>query len=454
MSDAVQPNFLAAVIGAGPAGLYAARKLAENGVRVAIFNRDIKPGGLAEYGIYPDKYKMKDGLRKQFRQILAHPLIDYYGNVTVCSGGTLNIGDLMASCFQAIVVATGAQGTKWLGLEGEYLRGVYHAKDIVYHYNRLPPFAERPYPIGRRVALIGAGNVMMDVAHWLIHEVKVDEVVTVVRRGPADVKFTKDEAKNVARNFDLAALEAELTRVAGVVEAAGQDVTAARQLFIAPLAKALQPVSETRFRFEFLASPKRILGERGRTVALEVEDNTLVRAGEQTRAKGLGTTRRLDVETVIFCIGDTVDCDFCLPTQHDEYAKVAEPRFPVNGISYEAYDPINRQPFGNIFLAGWARQASDGLVGVARKDGESAAEAVLHFLHTLPPMPNPEADLRQFILKLAQSNPQVVCKSQLPLLDMAEQTEAQRLGLPEFKFATNDEMLRVVSSTPIQSQEA
>ena len=123
--------YLVAVVGAGPAGLFAARHLAAEGVRVVLFNRDIKPGGLAEYGIYPDKLKMKDGLRKQFKLALASPLVDYYGNTRVCGSGNLTIYDLVASCFQAILVTTGAQGTKWLGLDGEYMRGVYHAKDLV-----------------------------------------------------------------------------------------------------------------------------------------------------------------------------------------------------------------------------------------------------------------------------------------------------------------------------------
>ena len=75
-------NYFVAVIGAGPAGLFAARELANQGVHVAIFNRDIKPGGLAEYGIYPEKHSMKEGLRKQFRQTLDMENIDYYGNVS------------------------------------------------------------------------------------------------------------------------------------------------------------------------------------------------------------------------------------------------------------------------------------------------------------------------------------------------------------------------------------
>ena len=80
-------RYSVAVIGAGPAGLFAARELANQGVHVVIFNRDIKPGGLAEYGIYPDKVKMKIGLRNQFKQTLSLPEVEYYGNITVGNSG-------------------------------------------------------------------------------------------------------------------------------------------------------------------------------------------------------------------------------------------------------------------------------------------------------------------------------------------------------------------------------
>ena len=146
-----------AVIGAGPAGLFGARELANNGVRVALFNRDIKAGGLAEYGIFLDKHIMKEGLRKQFRQVLEHTNIDYYGNVSIGGNADFTFDEIKAMGFDAILVSAGAQGTKWLGLPGEDLEGVYHAKDLVYHYNGLPPFSEKKFRLGKRCAIIGAG---------------------------------------------------------------------------------------------------------------------------------------------------------------------------------------------------------------------------------------------------------------------------------------------------------
>ena len=86
---------MVAVIGAGPAGLFAARELAQQGAYVFIFNRDIKPGGLAEYGIYPGKTKMKEGLRSQFRQLLATPGIEYYGNLAIGQNADLTLDVLV-----------------------------------------------------------------------------------------------------------------------------------------------------------------------------------------------------------------------------------------------------------------------------------------------------------------------------------------------------------------------
>ncbi len=430
-----------AVVGAGPAGLYAARKLAAAGVKVALLNRDIKPGGLAEYGIYHNKYRMKNGLRKQFRKILQNTNIAYFGNLTVGENGHLTLDDLRHMGFDAILVTVGAQGTKWLGLEGEDLKGVYHAKDIVYHYNQLPPYSQKEFFIGRRAALIGVGNVMVDIARWLTRDLKIDSVIAVARRGPAEVKFDKAEFVHIAANLDLEAFEAEMERVRARMEAVGQDVEAARQFILSALEKADPSVSDTRFSFAFLSSPKRLLGDaEGRVHALEVEDTALeLRENGDTKAVRLGTTRLLDVDTVIFCIGDRVDEHFGLPVEWNEFVKNPEPRFPVDGISYEAYDPEKKAPIEGVFVAGWARKASYGLVGMARQDGERGAQAVLQYLETLPPKSgDPLAALENHLRALPQP---VISKDDWLHLTEIEQAEAEKRGLPAFKFGTNEEML-------------
>lgn len=428
-------QFFVAVIGAGPAGLFGARELANLGARVVLFNRDIKPGGLAEYGIYPNKYIMKTGLRKQFRQVMELPNLDYYGNVTIGTQGDLTLDDLRALGFQAILVTAGAQGTKWLGLPGEELQGVYHAKDVVYFYNDLPPYSQKSYFFGKRCAVIGAGNVMLDITHYLSRELKVDEVIAIVRRGPAEIKFDKKEMEYVIDNLDQAALDAEITRVTPIMQAVGQDPAAARASILEALPKALPKVSDTCFRFEFLASPVQMIGdENGHLKQVELEDNILVQANGDTKAKGTGNKRRLDVETVVFAIGDKVDEGFGLPVEWNEFVKNQAPRFPIDGTSYES-------PFEDTFVGGWSRKASSGLVGYARKDGTNASKAVWQYLQTKQPI---EPNVQAVAEKMKNLGKPVVVKDDVKKLEAIEQAEAQKRGLEAFKFSTNDEMLQAV----------
>jgi len=443
------PNrYQVVVIGAGPAGLFAARHLAIQGAHVVLLNRDIKPGGLAEYGIYHNKYKMKEGLRKQFRQILEFPGIEYYGNIRVGLSSGLSLEDLQGMGFQAVLVTVGAQGTKWLGLLGEELKGVYHAKDIVYHYNKLPPQSTQEFLIGKKVAIVGVGNVMMDIAHWLIREKQVDEVVAVARRGPAEVKFSKKEMENIARNLDLDHLDREFERVKPIMQAIGQDVEAAHDFILSGLPKALEPVSLTRFRLDFLASPTRLFGDHeGSVCGLEVEDTTLVPQNGDTKARGLGTKRVIEADTVIFCIGDRVDDDFGLPVQWNEFVKNPNPAYPVNDLSYEAFDPKLGKAIDGVFVAGWSREASSGLVGVARKDGENGANAIVEYLKTKLTNVD-EAQLMQILHQKFNSlgNPEIT-KEQVWKLEERERNEAERLGVEDFKYKTNIEMLEVISQS-------
>lgn len=436
-----------AVIGAGPAGIFAARQLAEAGLPVALINRDVKPGGLAEYGIFYNKYKMKLGLRRQFHRIMETPNINYYGNLTVRQNSPVNLNALKAMGFKAIMVTVGAQGTKWLGLPGEELKGVYHAKDLVYHYNQLPPYGTQEFEIGERVILIGAGNVMLDIANYCIRDLKVKKVITVVRRGPADVKFDKKELQTVARNLDLDDLDAEVAKSAPVLEAVGQDPQGAKAFILSGLLQADESVSDTRFVMRFLATPKAIVGnDEGKVTGLEVEHTTLkLRDNGRTSAVGLGTTEIIEGDTVIFCIGDRVSTSFGLPLDRwKEFAKNPDPSFPVDDISYEAYDEANQKPLKGIFLAGWAREASSGLVGTARKDGQKGADAMMQYLATLPAKGDPKAPFEALDALIADQYPPVVRSEDYRRLAEIEEAKAEELGIEYFKFNSNEEMFEAM----------
>lgn len=437
-----QNAYLAAVIGAGPAGLFATKELAAHGVFVCLFNRDIKPGGLAEYGIYPDKHKMKDGLRGQLHPVLDLSNVRYYGNVLVGEPGDISLPELRGLGFQSVLVTVGAQGTKWLGLPGENLTGVYHAKDIVYHYNRLPPFSEHQFHIGRRVAVIGMGNVMTDIVHWLAEEKQVDRVFAIARRGPAEVKFDRKELEYIYAYLDHAALDEEIARVADLMRSIGQDPELAKQQITAAAARACPAVSETRFSLHFLASPTRILGDgAGRVAGLELEENTLKLAEDgEVKARGLGTRSVLPVDTVIFAIGDQADEHLGLPMRGTEFLKNPEPRFPVEGQSYEVA-PL-RPDLDGVFVAGWSRKASTGLVGVARKDGINGARAMLQYLELHTPLSRlPLEQIEQRIARMAHP---VVTAEHFHRLLAAEQAYGQASGTDHFKFASNAEMLNAM----------
>ena len=430
----METNYFVAVIGAGPAGLFGARELAAQGARVAIFNRDVKAGGLAEYGIYPDKHTMKEGLRKQFRQALDLANIDYYGNISIGNHGDLTLDELRELGFDAVLVTAGAQGTKSLGLPGEELEGVYHAKDVVFAYNKLPPFSQKKFRFGKRCAIIGAGNVMVDVARHLLHVQKVDEVIAVVRRGPAEVNFTKDEMKHLISYLDLNEFDRELERVRPAVEAIKQDLETGRQKVLDSLAKADPKTAEGKFHFDFLASPTGMLGENGMLTQLEVEDNILTEKDGKISAKGTGVKRTIDVDTVIFAIGDKVDESFGLPTDWNEFIKNKEPRFPMDGTTFES-------SVEGVFVGGWSRKASEGLVGYARKDGTNAAKAVWQYLQTKQPA---NASAEAVAEKMKHLGKPVILKEDIKRLEAVEAEEAKKRGLEEFKFASNEEMLQAM----------
>jgi ferredoxin--NADP+ reductase len=439
-----------AVIGAGPAGLFATRALTAQGCRVLLLNRDIKPGGLAEYGIFLNKYKMKGGLRKQFQKILTDSRVTYLGHVTVGAHGAITVPELRGLRLDALVFAHGAQGTKYLGIEGERLPGVYHAKDLVYHYNRLPPFSERDFPIGRRVAIVGVGNVMVDVANYCIHFCDCDEVIAVARRGPFEKAYDDREFEDIEEAFDGDLYRQELERIRPRLEAVGQDPDELLAALAEPeSSRAAEKPDEvrTRLRFRFLAVPRRVVTEEGRVVALEIEETRLERKGDRIAAAGTSEISRIPCDTVVFAVGDRVDERIGLPYRDGLY---------ITGSGgdeagpYQVCDPATGAPLPGVFVVGWARRASEGVVGRARLDAETGARHVLGQLATLPRRSLADADrlIAAVTDALRSRGIAPVTYPQVQRIEAEERARAAVAKAEEFKFPSNRDMLELLRNYP------
>ena len=435
---------LVAVIGAGPAGIYGTRKLAEAGHRVVLLNRDIKPGGLAEYGIFLDKEKMKTGLRKQFKKILADPKVFYLGHVSVGHDQALTLADLQQIGLSAIVVTAGAQGTKKLGIPGEESVGVYHAKDVVYHYNSLPPFSQKNFEIGRRVAIIGMGNVMVDIANWLLNYKKIDQVVVVARRGPLEKAYDDSEFKVIEQYLDNLEMRKEIDRIRPQLLALGQNVDEIIEKFV----KQGEPAEGRRLQFRYLCSPTRVIADdRGRVAALEIEQNELILQDGRTVAKGTGKHAQIEVDCVIYAIGDQVDESLGLPFSRGVFVTnpgklLADP----DPAAYQPYDPEAARVLEGIYVAGWSRNASVGLVGVAKQDAERGMKVVNEYLSAKEGFSSGEmeAKIEAILNILATRRVSFVTKEDVEILESIEHEEARNRKTWDFKFISDDQMLQII----------
>jgi ferredoxin/flavodoxin---NADP+ reductase len=444
------------VVGAGPAGIFAARQIALAGFDVCLFNRDIKPGGLAEYGIYPTKDKMKFGLRKQFAKVLEMPNVHYFGHVQVGKTYGVTIEELEAMRPAAMVFACGAQASGKLGLPGEDAKGVYAAKDFVYNYNLLPPYTEMDFSTGKRAAIIGMGNVAIDIAHWLLQDSpyrELEEVMVLARRGPMEAKFDEKEIQYVDHHIARDRLTTELERVKERCARCNQDVSPDK-LFEEHFRRLKDPAfafTPPRLTFRFLTSPTAVLkDETGRIAQIEVAENDLV-LREDGSTKSVMTKERtiLDVDTLVFAIGDKQDPNVGLPMGPHGYATGPETGASEEP-SFQVWNPETDRPLAGRFVVGWARRASTGLVGIARHDGELGANEAIEYVKNAPESNTMGAS--EVLARLEQKGLRPVTKDDLALLGRAEEREAAARQVSAFKYADNDAMFKAIAEEQEQAE--
>jgi len=271
-----------------------------------------------------------------------------------------------------------------------------------------------------------------------VHFCDCDQVVAVARRGPFEKAYDDREFEDVEDAFDHAWYREEIERIRPRLEAAGQN---ADELLTALAARPeLSPRARTRLGFRFLASPRGVLAEGGRVVGLEVEETRLERKGERIAAVGTGQTSVVPCDTVVFAVGDRVDEHVGLPYKDGLYLTVPgeEP-----AAAYQVLDLAAGKAQPGVFVVGWARRASDGVVGRARLDAETGIKHVAAYLAEHPTRPRAEADRAIETLRrtLAERGSEVVDYAAVQKLEAAERARAAADGVEEFKFVSDSEML-------------
>jgi ferredoxin--NADP+ reductase len=196
-------------------------------------------------------------------------------------------------------------------------------------------------------------------------------------------------------------------------------------------------------RFRFLCSPQAIHADsNGRIDRLTVAENTLFERDGSIACKATDKSADLDVDTMIFAIGDVADPAVGLPYSRDSYVINPDQSDPKRA-AYELFDPQSGKVLDGMYAVGWARKASDGLVGIARHDAEVGAVHVLKYLETARESNFGALEVQKF---LERKGLQVVTKPDLESLARAEEKQAQRLGALWFKFAEDNAMLSAIES--------
>ncbi|HET6934346.1 MAG TPA: hypothetical protein VFI72_05865, partial [Candidatus Angelobacter sp.] len=178
---------------------------------------------------------------------------------------------------------------------------------------------------------------------------------------------------------------------------------------------------------------------------LTVTENVLSERDGNIACKATEKTADIEVDTMIFAIGDVADPAVGLPYNRDSY--VTNPNLgedPKCAAAYELFDPQNGKVLEGMYAVGWARKASDGLVGIARHDGEVGASHVLKYLESASDG-NP-ISAEQIKRQLERRNIRVIDKSDLECLGRAEEKIAKERGLTSFKFDKDDDMLNAIET--------
>jgi ferredoxin--NADP+ reductase len=422
------PHYKIAIVGAGPAGYFAAQALQNSQSDELTFAIDMierlpTPWGLVRSGVAPDHPKIKT-VAKVFEKIAIEPNFRLFANVEL--GKDIFTSDLIER-YDAVVMATGSAVGKKLGIPGENLKNSISAAEFVPWYNGHPDYADFDIDLSGKVAVvIGAGNVAMDCARMLalnpseldstdtadhalrsLHASNIRKVYICGRRGPEHAAFTAPELRELPKlehtdvHMDAMVIADAHARAAaaGDIEKHLQSNLEAMRL----VAETPKDSNEREMIFHFLAAPKEIKGAGVVQEVVfginEVKNEVIVDSGK---------TFTIEADLVISAIG---------------YEST-----PIEGVRFEKGKIANndgRVPNSNVYAVGWAKRGPSGVIGTNKSD----AADVIHLLIEDLKLPKVSGD----ITELLPAEHQVVTQDDWQSINAAEIAAGEPSGRPRVK---------------------
>ena len=418
------PLFKVAIVGAGPAGYFAAQALhnqqnEDRTFAIDMIERLPTPWGLVRSGVAPDHPKIKT-VSKVFEKIAADPNFRLFANVEI--GSEISVAQLKEK-YDAVVIATGSHLGKSLGIPGEDLPGSLSAADFVPWYNAHPDYVDVKVPLACDTAVvIGAGNVAMDVARMLAlepseldptdtadHAIEafkasaVRDVYISARRGPEHAAFTSPELRELPKLEHTNVVINKEDIDAAIVRAGAEPEKDVKSNLDAMLliAESQKSEHERTMRFLFQHTPKQILG----------------------------TDR---VEGVVYSTpsGDvTIKCGLVITAIGYQAAG-------IDGVPYENGKVVNAdgRVSENLYVVGWAKRGPSGVIGTNKSDAAAVVELMISDLKT----PKAAGDISQLL-----THQVVVDQSAWQKINEAEVAAGEPLGKPRKKSVKREELLNL-----------
>jgi ferredoxin--NADP+ reductase len=449
-----------AIVGAGPAGAFAAAALlrAAGGARIDFFERLPTPWGLLRGGVAPDHQEIKR-LEDTFERQTLKRGCRLLANVEV---GTDITHDELMRHYSAVIYATGAQTDKSLGIPGEELDGSRAATEFVAWYNGHPDYRDRRFDLScRRAVVIGNGNVAADVVRILtrgtdelartdiadhalaaLGESAIEEVVVLGRRGPAQAAFTSAELRELGHldgvDLQIDAADLELDPVSREWLADHGTFTARTNVaLLQEFAARPQPSSPAarRIVLRFLSSPAAILGA-DRVAAIDVRRNELVRADD-------GTLRARPVSEDV----ERIDCGLVLRSVG--YRAIPLPGVPFDERSFVLPNERGRvrngdgEPLPGVYAVGWIKRGPTGILGTNKRDADETVSCLVEDLAagTLPA----GAGEDEIDALLAERVPNLVTAEGWREIARHELDRGRQERRPRVKLASREELLDVAA---------